>query len=424
MESKLIPNLRFPEFLGEWTELKLSKITSKIGSGKTPKGGEEVYVKGGIPFIRSQNVTGNRLELDSTHIPESVHEEMKSSKVYSNDILLNITGGSIGRSCVVPEKFDEGNVNQHVCIIRLDNFNPNFLQPYLTSWRGQKLVFQGQTGSGREGLNFESIKGFKIAFPKIKEQTRIANFLTSVDKRINLLQKKKAQLEQYKKGVMQKLFSQAIRFKDENGNDYPDWEEKKLGEVVEFVNTNSFSRSYLNYKSGNVKNIHYGDIHTRYSANFDISKEHVPYVNENIDLSKIKDTQYCKEGDLIIADASEDYKDIGKAIEVIKLDGQSLIAGLHTYIARDKTQVAIGFKAYLMQCYYVRKQIMRLATGISVLGISKTNLSEIKISIPIFPEQQKIASFLSSIDKKIEKTAQQIEASQQWKKGLLQKMFV
>jgi type I restriction enzyme S subunit len=273
-----------------------------------------------------------------------------------------------------------------------------------------------------------------LNLPSLPEQQKIASFLTAVDDKINQLSKKAELLEQYKKGVIQKIFKQEIRFKptsakatagrDNGGNDYPDWEERKLGEVIEFFNTNSYSRSLLNYNNGSVKNIHYGDIHTKFKSNFDITQENVPYINENVDLSKIKSEQYCQIGDLIIADASEDYKDIGKAIEIVNLNDEKVVAGLHTYIARDKEQVAIGFKGYLFRSEYIRKQIMKLATGVSVLGISKGNLASMSIFIPCLEEQQKIASFLTSIDRKIEQVNTQLEKAKIWKKGLLQKMFV
>jgi type I restriction enzyme S subunit len=117
-----VPNLRFPGFDGEWVKAKLGDITEKINSGKTPLGGESNYLTEGIIFIRSQNVNNDQLELDNiVYISEDVHASMQNSMVNANDILLNITGASLGRSCVVPEDFEGGNVNQHVCIIRPKN---------------------------------------------------------------------------------------------------------------------------------------------------------------------------------------------------------------------------------------------------------------------------------------------------------------
>jgi len=182
-EQKRVPKLRFEEFSGEWETKKLGLLSSKIGSGSTPSGGQEVYQQTGIPFIRSQNVINNELILDHTCIPESINSKMKGSIVKSNDILLNITGGSIGRSCVVPKGFKIGNVNQHVSIIRLKKDEPKFIQSFLASYRGQKLILRGQTGSGREGLNFQSIRGFKINIPTLTEQQKIAAFISAVDKK-------------------------------------------------------------------------------------------------------------------------------------------------------------------------------------------------------------------------------------------------
>ena len=157
-----VPKLRFSEFSGEWEEKKFRDITIKIGSGSTPLGGEKIYTEEGILFIRSQNVNNDKLELlDKTFIPSDIHNKMKGSKVFPNDVLLNITGASIGRSCVVPDNITEANVNQHVCIVRGDSsLNSNFLQTFISSSKGQKLISQGQTGSGREGLNFQSIASF------------------------------------------------------------------------------------------------------------------------------------------------------------------------------------------------------------------------------------------------------------------------
>ena len=162
----MVPSLRFNDL--KWDEYFLGQLTKKVGSGSTPRGGEKVYKTDGVLFIRSQNVNFNKLVTDDCRfIDLETNEKMKGSVVYPNDILLNITGASIGRSCVVPANFTLGNVNQHVCIIRpKETIDSNFLQLYLSSNKGIKQIHQSQTGSGREGLNFDSIKRFKVRIPK------------------------------------------------------------------------------------------------------------------------------------------------------------------------------------------------------------------------------------------------------------------
>lgn len=147
---------------------KLKKHTVKIGSGITPKGGEATYKAQGIPLIRSQNVLVNQLDLsDVAFIDNEQHEKMSGSKVLPGDVLLNITGASIGRSCVVPNNVDEANVNQHVCIIRLKKtIDGRLLSLFLNSWFGQKLIWSFQGGGSREALNFQQIGNFEIPLPR------------------------------------------------------------------------------------------------------------------------------------------------------------------------------------------------------------------------------------------------------------------
>lgn len=202
------------------------------------------------------------------------------------------------------------------------------------------------------------------------------------------------------------------------------WEERVFSDLFSFYRTNSFSRTNLNYDTGEIKNIHYGDIHTKFNTNFHIDRELVPYINSELDLSKIKEEDFCKEGDIVIADASEDYNDVGKAIEIITLKGEKVLAGLHTMLVRDnKEAMALGFKGYLLKERSVRLQIMKFATGISVLGISKTNLSKAKLILPSFDEQKKIADFLTAIDDRFQYLSKRKELLQRYRKGALQKIF-
>ena len=203
-----------------------------------------------------------------------------------------------------------------------------------------------------------------------------------------------------------------------------EWEKKKYKNIYSFITTNSYSISQLNYEDGKVKNIHYGDIHTKFSTLFDLSKELVPFINSDIDISRYKDENYCKEGDLVIADASEDYADIGKTIEIVNLNEENVLAGLHTFLARPKdNRMAIGFSGYMLQCWSVRKQVMTIAQGTKVRGIASGRLGNIFLTIPEKEEQQKIATFLTSIDTRIQQLEKKKTLLEQYKKGVMQKIF-
>lgn len=211
-----------------------------------------------------------------------------------------------------------------------------------------------------------------------------------------------------------------LRFPEFSG----EWEERLYGDVYRFLTTNSLSRDKLNYDFEGVRNIHYGDIHTKFKTLFDMNIETVPFINNNVDISRIGIDNYCQVGDLVIADASEDYSDIGKSIEIVNLNSEKTLAGLHTHLARPTgNYISIGFTGSLLKSWKVRKQVMTIAQGAKVLGISKTNLSKIKLNLPTKLEQQKIAAFLTAIDNKIEQLSKKQALLGKYKKGLMQQIF-
>ncbi|WP_405384791.1 restriction endonuclease subunit S [Maribacter sp. LLG6340-A2] len=407
----LLPILRFKEFDGEWNSNLLGKFSSKIGSGSTPTGGNQVYQDSGIPFIRSQNVFDDKLFLDGTHISKILHLKMKGSTVKPNDILLNITGGSIGRSCVVPKDFYEGNVNQHVCIIRLkDNFNANFIQSFLSSHKGQKLIYEGQTGSGREGINFQSIRLFKINIPSLPEQHKIASFLSAVDEKIQQLSKKKALLEQYKKGVMQQLFSGKLRFKDENGEDFPDWEEKQLIDVAKRV-----------VRKNKENNLNVLTI----SAQLGLISQ-LEYFNKSVSAKNVTKYYLLHKDEFAYNKSYSSGYPMG-AIKRLKRYDKGVVSTLYIcFEFNDK--VSLDF---MEQYFEFGKQNIELekvaqegARNHGLLNIGVNDFLNIDLKLPSLSEQQKIANYLSAIDTKIETVNRQIEKTQSFKKGLLQQMFV
>ncbi|TGL53683.1 restriction endonuclease subunit S [Leptospira meyeri] len=228
-------------------------------------------------------------------------------------------------------------------------------------------------------------------------------------------------MKQKEKASLKQLFPD-LRFPE--FQDAGNWEERPLGKAYSFIVTNSLSRDQLNYRNGEFKNIHYGDIHTKFSTLFDITKETVPYVNEGEAFNKIKTRTICEPGDIIFADASEDLADIGKSIEVVNLNNEKIISGLHTIHARPTKEIfVIGFGGYLFKSPKLRFQIQRIAQGAKVLGISASKLSLIDISFPSLPEQKKIADCLSSLDEVLSLESQKLQSLQSYKKGLLQNLF-
>ena len=199
----------------EWELNILAEYTTKIGSGITPRGGSKVYKQSGIPLIRSQNVQFDGITFkDIAYITQEIHDKMSRTKLQDFDVLLNITGASLGRCTFLPENFGEGNVSQHVCIIRTkNNLNHEFLSRFLSSYYGQKVIFTMQNGATKEGLNFEQIKSFKIPLPPLSEQQQIASILSNVDTQIQKEKLHKSNLERLKKGLMQKLLTGQIRVK-------------------------------------------------------------------------------------------------------------------------------------------------------------------------------------------------------------------
>lgn len=202
------------------------------------------------------------------------------------------------------------------------------------------------------------------------------------------------------------------------------WNEEKMGEIYSFKVTNSFSRDQLNYEDGTVKNIHYGDIHTKFQTLFDITKETVPFINSDISIDRISEDNYCQEGDLILADASEDLNDVGKSIEVFNLNNEKLLAGLHTILARPNLEkLDIGFGGYLFKSNKVRTKIQKEAQGSKVLSVSATRLTNISLDFPSKIEQKKIVECFSAIDEKILALKKKHSLLEQYKKGVMQKVF-
>ena len=421
--NKLIPELRFPEFVndGEWNEEKIEEVLteSRIPSIDN-NANKRITVRLNLKGVEKRQVRGTESE-DAT----SFFQRKKEQFIYGKQ---NLHKGAFG---LIPDELDGFESSQDIPSFDFnDGFSPRFFVQYLSQEKIYSDLEKISTGTGSKRIHPRDL--FKIYFPfpqTFAEQQKIADCLSSLDEVITVHTTKLEALKTYKKGLMQNLFPQGkekvpkLRFKEFEKDG--EWNFEAFSRIYSFLVTNSFSREYLNYENGTVKNIHYGDIHTKFSVLFDLSKEVVPFIKPEVSLEKISNERYCKEGDIVFADASEDLNDVGKSIEIVNLNNEKLLSGLHTLLARQiEPKLIVGFGGYLFQSSNIRNQIKKEAQGAKVLGISGTRLSSIEIYYPENKkEQQKIAHTLSSLDNLIKEQSNKIEQLKSHKKGLMQGLF-
>lgn len=368
--EKLLPKLRFPGFEGEWEGKKLGDIF-KISAG------------GDIELIHvSQTKT------KGFKYPIYANAEKRKGfygwsdiyKIEENVLTVAGRGVNIGIAHARNHKFYP--------IVRLLILKPQKMENiYFFEYQVNRLnLFKESTGVPQ--LTAPQISGYEVKLPSIPEQTKIATFLTEVDKKLTALKQKKTLLEQYKKGVMQQIFSQQLRFKDDNGNDFPDWEEKKLGEVAEKkssnISANKIEENYGDYiiygASGILKRV-------------DFYKEQNDYISIVKDGAGVGRLLYCK--------------------------GKSSVLGTMEII-KPKSKL----DTYYLYCLLSNIDFVKYITGSTIPHIYFKDYCNELCGIPSLPEQTKIANFLSAIDEKINHCQGQIEKMQVWKKGLLQQLFV
>jgi len=390
-EVKNIPILRFPEFQGSWDKKTLGEI-GEIVNGITYNPSQ--IQESGVLVLRSSNVQGGRLSFeDNVFITVDKYNPVKL-----NDILICVRNGSqrlIGKNAIINKEFDQVGFGAFMTVYRSD-FNP-FLQHWFQTKDYYKNVHKN-LGATINSINGSDLKKFKVPFPKSNEQKKIADFLTAVDKRIELLEKKKTLLETYKKGVMKKIFNQEIRFKDDNGNDFPDWEEKRLGDVSECLDN---QRKPLNdSERQNMK----GDIPYWGANNI------MDYINEYI----------FNEPIVLLAEDGGNFNDF-KDRPIANYYTKKCWVNNHTHVLKGKKDL---LDTKFLFFSVVHKNIIGFVSGGTRSKLTKSEMLKIPLGLPCVMEQKKISEFLSSIDNQIELLETQIDKSQTWKKGLLQKMFV
>lgn len=410
-----VPKLRFKEFTDEWQKIPLNLFTNIYG-GYAFKSENLLNYKSKYQVIKMGNVNNNTLNLEKN--PSYLNTISQKELPYlleKNDIILTLTGTfgkkDFGYSYQIK---NETNLllNQRLAVFKItnSNYSANFLKYILLNNTFLNKFFRfsvGGTGN-QANVSIQDIKSFKIPFPKLEEQEKIANLLTTVDKKITNLENTITSLENQKKGLLQQIFSQKLRFKDKNGNNYPNWEKKKLGDICKFTGGGTPSTSILKYWNGTIPWISSSDLQTNTIHKIKISR----YItNEAVSNSSTKIIP--KNSILIVSRVGVGKVAISNCVLCTSQDFTNI-----TEINGNTT-----FYAYLLK--YKMEQLTQNTQGTSIKGITTSDIKNIKLIVPIEQtEQTKIADFLSAFDRKLENQKAQLEHWKQIKKGLLQQMFV
>jgi type I restriction enzyme S subunit len=380
-----IPKLRFPEFKDKWEKKKLGEVAERVTSKNSSNDIKNVFTNSAVQGIVNQRDffdkdIANQNNLLNYYVVE------KNDFIYNPRISNFAPVGPISRN-----HLDTGVMSPLYSVFKFKKGDLDFFETYFstTLWH-EYLESIANYGARFDRMNI-TVKDFyemPLPFPTLPEQTKIAEFFTAIDAKIQALKTKKEKLQQYKKGVMQQLFSQELRFKDENGKAFPKWEMKKLGEVAK-ITTGSSNRQDSNLDG-------------KYT-----------FFDRSIDIRTSDRFLFDTEAIIVPGEGQEFIPKYFKG----KFD-------LHqrTYAIMDFEGINGTFLFYSIS--FNTNHLNSHAVGSTVKSLRLPMFETMPINLPSLPDQTKIANFLSSIDEKINRTETQIQQTQAWKKGLLQNMFV
>lgn len=386
----IAPKLRFSEFKNEWKKEPLGKVVNFSNGKRIPLSEAERKIRQGE--YRYYGASG---VID--YIDDYIFD---GQYILIGEDGANILNRSSPLAFVVNGKFW---VNNHAHIFQSKLGNNLFLATYLESLNYEKH----NSGTAQPKLNLENLKKIEVANPSTQEQTKIAEFLSAVDDKISQLSRQLELLNEYKKGVMQKIFSQEIRFKNDNGDDFGEWEEVLLNSVCDVRDGTHDSPKYVKegYPLVTSKNLKDGKLDLT-----DIS------LISQTDFDNINKRSKVHAGDII-------FGMIGTIGNPVLLK-ESNFAIKNVALIKERNELLNKFLIHFLNSSLFDRQVKVLNAGNTQKFLSLNQIRNLSVPKPTIQEQEKIAEFLTAIDEQIDHTTAQLTHTKQWKKGLLQQMFV
>ena len=406
-EVAQVPQLRFPEFSGEWEDGKLGNYGNLInGLTYSP----DNIVDDGLLVLRSSNVQNGQIYLnDNVYVNLDVDDAALTKE---DDILICVRNGSkrlIGKSTIINKNLPKSTHGAFMTVFRGES------NKFISHWFHSSIYYKEvhkNLGATINSINGSNLKKFKTIFPLKPEQQKIAAFLTAVDNKIEQLSKKQALLGSWKKGLMQQIFSQAIRFKADDGSAFPVWEEKNIVELAK-TSIGLVTSMTPYYVDKGVPLIRNNDIFQN-----KIRKEKL--IRLDYEFDQLNKNRRLFTNDIVTVHTGN----IGaSAVIDEELNGCQGFATLNTRI-KNQNEISSSFLCWYYNSTRNIKYALSMATGDGRSNYNLKDFNKATIPVPSLPEQTKIAIFLSSIDSKIEQVGKQLDESKQFKKALLQQMFV
>ena len=401
-----VPNLRFPEFQGEWEESTIGEMFD-LYSGNTPSRLNKEHFKGTVNWISSGELKEHYIYSSKEQISEEAAKSLKLLPV--GTFVIAIYGleaeGVRGTGSITQEP---STISQAcMSFIQKGEIGNEFLYSWYKK-HGNVIGIRYAQGTKQQNLSYDILEKFRIVYPKTKEQEKLNKLISLLDERISTQNKIIDKLQSLIKGLEDKIL------------DNPLWEKTYLRSFMQFFSTNSLSWEQLSYEEGEIRNLHYGLIHGFQTRG--INSASLPMIkNEAVP----KQYTLCQVGDVAFADASEDTGEIAKSVEFVDTIEGDTVCGLHTIHGRDvKDRTVVGFKGFAFNSRYFHNQIKRLAQGTKVFSITANNLSSCYVYLPDLETQKAIVKLLKAYEEKLLVSKRLLEQYEKQKQYLLRQMFI